>query len=71
MTVLYPWHNQLDNDFEKLKQDHEKQLIVYQQQTLLHQQRLESLLSEIKGSLFQQVKKNDGSSASSSSNSAK
>jgi hypothetical protein len=36
MTVLYPWHNQLDKDFKELEQRHVETLEAYHKVKLEH-----------------------------------
>ena len=51
MSVLYPWHLQLDHDFEKMKLENEAKLLEYQKESSQHQIRMETLLTDIRDKL--------------------
>ena len=46
--VLYPWHQQLDDDFEDLKRDHREKLFQYHQYKLKALEKIEEDLTDLK-----------------------
>lgn len=56
VSVLYPWHNELDKEFKNLKNNHIKTLDDYHNKKLLKLEQLEKRIIELHKVLNSKIK---------------
>ena len=60
MAVLYPWHLQLDADFERLKAEQEGKLVEFHKIKLKRMEVIESMLKDVDDKLDKVLTVNNG-----------